>query len=95
MCLCVCVHVCTCETGGSLHGWIPPDSLSCPPFNWEGLSEPKYFSPVTEPMPLPQQGLQAEAERGREGGKKRERSHVSLGREGKREREERQAQRQR
>lgn len=40
-------------------------------------------------MPLPQQGLQAEAERGREGGKKRERSHVSLGREGGEERKRR------
>lgn len=71
-CLCVCVHVCTRETGGSLHGGILPDSLSCPHFNWEGLSEPTYFFPATEPMPLPQQGLQAEAKRGREGGKKRE-----------------------
>lgn len=48
------------------------------------------ISSFTEPVPLPHLGLRLSL-RGREGGKKRE-SHVSLGREGKRKKGERQAQ---
>lgn len=63
---------------------IPADSPSCPHFNPAGPSEPKYFLALRSPCPSPQQGFWAEPERGRKGGKKR--SHVSLGREGKRKR---------
>lgn len=75
VCVPVRAHTHTCADRLEVHytGGILPDSPSCPHFNREGSSEPKYFFPVTEPIPLPpQQGLWAEPERGREEGKKRE-----------------------
>lgn len=62
---------------------FPPGSSSCLHFSLAGPSEPKYFLLLLSPRPSPRQGLRAEPER--EG--RRERSHVSLGREGEREKD--------
>lgn len=87
-----CVYVCVCgvyrhahATGGSLKRGLPLDSPTIHISSRQALLNLNIFS-HSKLMPLPHQGLRAEPERGREG--RRERSHVSLGREGKSEKEE-------